>query len=91
MRSVFFGTVLALLAASVSGVVAQTFVPSQTTIDCTSFRKLSNGNWYSAATTLLIGTNRLILLNQQVGPHWFNRGGVDLYEAIERKCGGILI
>jgi hypothetical protein len=90
MRSMFFGTVLALSAASVSNVVAQTLAPPQNKIDCATFRKLRNGNWYSAATTLLIGTNRLILLNQQIGPHWFNRGGVDLYEAIERKCGGVL-
>jgi opacity protein-like surface antigen len=88
MRSVLFGAVLALSAAS--SVVAQMCAPPQTTIDCANFRKLNNGNWYSAATTVLIGTNRMILLNQQVGPHWFNRGGVDVYEAIERKCGGIL-
>jgi hypothetical protein len=90
MRRMFFGTVLALLAASVSDVVAQTCAPPQSTIDCSSFRKLSNGNWYSAVTTVLIGTSRMILLNQQVGPHWFNRGGVDLYDAIELKCGGTL-
>jgi opacity protein-like surface antigen len=89
MRSIFFGTVLALSVAS--SVVAQMCVQPQTTIDCANFHKLRNGNWYSAATTVLIGTNRMILLNQQVGPHWFNRSGVDLYEAIELKCGGVLI
>jgi hypothetical protein len=88
MRSLVFGTVLALSAAS--SVVAQMCAPPQITIDCANFRKLSNGNWYSPATTVLIGTNHMILLNQQVGPRWFNRSGVDVYEAIERKCGGML-
>ena len=90
MRGMFFGTALALSAVSVSSAIAQSCAPPQNTIDCTSFHKLSNGNWYSAATTVLIGADRMILLNQQIGPHWFNRGGVDLYEAIELKCGGTL-
>jgi hypothetical protein len=88
MRSVLFGSVLTVLAAS--SVAAQMCAPPQTKIDCANFHKLSNGNWYSAATTMLIGADRMILLNQQVGPHWFNRSGVDVYEAIERKCGGVL-
>jgi hypothetical protein len=89
MHSILFGTLLAFSVAS--SAVTQTCASPQTTIDCANFHKLRNGNWYSAATTVLIGTNRVILLNQQVGPHWFNRGGVDLYEAIELKCGGVLI
>ena len=62
------------------------------TIDCAAFKKTPNGNWYvGARTTFDVGALRAISLsNYLVIPHDTNSSfrGFDLYEILERKCGG---
>jgi len=62
------------------------------TIDCAAFKKTPNGNWYvGARTTFDIGPHKAISLsNYLVIPHDTNSSfrGFDLYEILERKCGG---
>ena len=62
------------------------------TIDCAAFKKTPNGNWYvGPQTTFDIGPFKAIRLgNYLVVPHDTNSSfrGVDLYDVLERKCGG---
>jgi hypothetical protein len=62
------------------------------TIDCAAFRKTANGNWYvGARTTFDVGSLKSVnLSNYLVIPHDTNSSfrGVDLYDVLERKCGG---
>ncbi len=89
MRSVILGMILMLSAASYLAAQTPTPLP-ENTINCASFQKLPNGSWFAATrTTFDIGNARAITLaNQAVGPRFFNIGGADLYEVLERKCGG---
>ncbi len=63
------------------------------TIDCATFNKTPNGNWYvGPRTTFDVGPLKAISLsNYLVIPHDTNSSfrGVDLYEILERKCGGV--
>jgi hypothetical protein len=90
MRYVVFGTVLVLSAAA-GGVAAQTSFLPENTINCSSLRKLENGNWFAASTTFNFGKHKMILANQEIGRRFFSADGVDLYDTIERKCGGLPI
>jgi len=60
------------------------------TIDCAAFTKQPNGNWYvGAPTTFDIGSVKHMTLSQSViDPHFMNVGGADLYDVLNRKCGG---
>ena len=62
------------------------------TIDCAAFQKTPNGNWYvGPRTTFDIGPVKAIgLSNYLVIPHDTNSSfhGIDLYDILERKCGG---
>jgi hypothetical protein len=63
--------------------------PPPNTIPCNAFTKNERGNWYvKGPVTFDIGSaeNRT-LQNLEISPKFFNIGGVDLYEAIQKKCG----
>jgi len=60
------------------------------TIPCNAFTKNDRGNWYvRGPVTINLGTaeNRT-LHNLEITPKFFTIGGVDLYEAIQKACGG---
>jgi len=60
------------------------------TIDCTGFKKATDGSWrVGAPTTFDIGTAKGITLSgMTVYPRSAPLGGGDLYEALESKCAG---
>jgi hypothetical protein len=62
------------------------------TIICAAFNKRPDGNWYVGRATTFdlettIGTKRLTLLNSVIGRK-FSIAGTNLYDVLERKCGG---
>jgi hypothetical protein len=84
---------MAILTASTALPVAQDSAPGNTQdntiIDCSAFQKQSNGSYYAGgSTTVKIGTASMTLSSMPVGPRSISLGGVDLYDAIDRKCGG---
>ncbi len=65
--------------------------PSSTnTIPCNAFTKNERGHWYvKGPVTFDIGNaENQTLENLEIPPKFFNIGGVDLYEAVQKKCGG---
>ena len=62
------------------------------TIDCAAFQKTPNGNWYVGSETIFdVGSLKSVRLgNYLVIPHDTNSSfrGIDLYDILERKCGG---
>lgn len=89
----FFRTTSVLLLLSLSGahLAAQTPAPlPENTIDCKAFQKLPDGNWYvGPPTTFDIGNvKRATMADQRIAPRFLNMGGADLYDVLERKCGG---
>ena len=62
------------------------------TIDCAAFKKTPNGNWYVGSETIFdVGSLKSIRLgNYLIIPHDTNSSfrGIDLYDILERKCGG---
>ncbi len=60
------------------------------TIPCKAFTKNERGNWYvKGPATFDIGTvENKTLQNLEIPPKFFTIGGADLYETIEKKCGG---
>jgi hypothetical protein len=75
----------AILAASTALAAAQ----DNTTIDCSAFQKQPNGSYYvGGSTTVKIGTATMTLSSMAVAPRSVSLGGIDLYDAIDRKCGG---
>jgi hypothetical protein len=82
----------AVLVSSFALARADTRLPPNT-IDCAAFKKTPNGSWYvGPRTTFDIGPLKAIGLgNYLVIPHDTNSSfrGVDLYDILERKCGGI--
>ena len=81
----------AVLVSSFALARADTELPPNT-IDCTAFKRTPNGNWYvGPRTTFDVGPLKAIGLgNYLVIPHDTNASfrGVDLYNILERKCGG---
>ena len=63
---------------------------SANTIPCDAFTKNERGHWYvKGPVTFDIGNaENQTLENLEIPPKFFNIGGVDLYEAIQKKCGG---
>jgi len=80
---------LFLLSLSATNTVAQAPRPTpDNTIDCSAFKKQPNGWFVEAPTTLILGTMNMRLSNQLIQRHsGIEMNGVDLYDAIERKCG----
>jgi hypothetical protein len=75
----------AILTVSTALAVAQ----DNADIDCSAFQKQPNGSYYvGGSTTVKIGTASMTLSSMPVGPRSISLGGVDLYDAIDRKCGG---
>jgi hypothetical protein len=75
----------AILTASTALAVAQ----DNTTINCSAFQKQSDGSYLvDGSTTVKIGTASMTLSSMAVGPRSISLGGADLYDAIDRKCGG---
>jgi hypothetical protein len=75
----------AILTASTTLTVAQ----DNTTINCSAFQKQPNGSYYvGGSTTVKIGTASMTLSSMAVAPRSVSIGGADLYDAIDRKCGG---
>jgi hypothetical protein len=62
---------------------------SPNTIPCNEFTKNYRGNWYvKGPVTLDLGSaENKTLQNLEIPPKFFTIGGVDLYEAIQKKCG----
>jgi hypothetical protein len=81
---------LFLLILSVTNVLAQAARSNpDNTIDCTALKKKPDGWFVEAATTFNFGGMNMKLSNKLIQPHsGFEMNGVDLYDAIERKCGG---
>jgi hypothetical protein len=63
-------------------------LPSNT-IPCNAFTKDDRGNWYvrGPVTFNLGSAENKTLQNLEIPPKFFTIGGVDLYEAIQKKCG----
>ncbi len=59
------------------------------TIPCKEFTKNFSGRWYvKGPVTLNLGTaENKTLQNLEIPPKFYTIGGVDLYEAIQKKCG----
>jgi hypothetical protein len=87
MRAILLVNMLAALGAA--SAFAQPPLPPNT-INCEDFTQRPDGTWYVAKrTTFDIGPMKgLTLTDQAIGPHAMNVAGVDLYDAITRKCGG---
>ena len=66
-----------------------TTVPRDT-IPCAAFVKDERGNWYvKGPVTIDLGTEKSkTLQNLVITPKFFTVGGVDLYEAVQKQCGG---
>jgi hypothetical protein len=65
--------------------------PSPTnTIPCKAFTKNERGHWYvKGPVTFDIGSaENQTLQDLEIPPKFFIIGGVDLYEAVQKKCGG---
>ena len=60
------------------------------TIPCDAFTKNERGNWYvrGPVTFDLGSAENKTLQNLEIPPKFFTIGGVDLYEAIQKKCAG---
>jgi hypothetical protein len=65
---------------------------TQNTIPCNAFTKNGRGNWYvQGPVTFDLGSaENKTLQNLEIPPKFFTIGGVDLYEALQKKCGGNL-
>jgi len=91
MLAFIFGAGCALLISGVALAQASKGLPPNT-IDCAAFQKTPNGNWYVGSRTVFdVGSLKSVgLANYLVIPHDTNSSfrGVDLYEILERKCGG---
>jgi hypothetical protein len=63
---------------------------STKTIPCQAFTKNERGHWYvKGPVTFDIGTAEdQTLQDLEIPPKFFIIGGVDLYEAVEKKCSG---
>ncbi len=61
----------------------------QSTIPCEAFTKNGRGNWYvKGPVTIYLGSaENKTLQNLEITPKFFTIGGVDLYEAVQKKCG----
>jgi hypothetical protein len=59
-------------------------------IPCDAFTKNQRGNWYvKGPVTIDLGSvENKTLQNLEITPKFFTIGGVDLYEAVQKKCGG---
>jgi hypothetical protein len=59
------------------------------TIPCEAFTKNERGNWYvKGPVTFDLGSAvNKTLQNLEIPPKFFTIGGVDLYEAVQKKCG----
>jgi stage V sporulation protein SpoVS len=59
------------------------------TIPCNAFTKNERGNWYvRGPVTIDVGNaENKTLQNLEITPKFFTVGGVDLYEAVQKKCG----
>jgi len=59
------------------------------TIPCAAFTKNDRGNWYvKGPVTFDLGSaENKTLQDQEIPPKFFTIGGVDLYAAIQKKCG----
>ena len=60
------------------------------TLPCSEFTKNQRGNWYvRGPVTLSLGTaENKTLQNLEIPPKFFTIGGIDLYDAVQRTCGG---
>ncbi len=63
---------------------------STNTIPCKAFTKNERGNWYvKGPVTFDIGNaENQTLHDLEIPPKFFTIGGVDLYEAVQKKCSG---
>ena len=76
---------IAILTVPTALAVAQ----DNTIINCSAFQKQSNGSYYvDGSTTVKIGTASMTLSSMAVGPRSISLGGADLYDVIDRECGG---
>lgn len=60
------------------------------TIPCDAFTKNERGNWYvKGPVTFDLGSaENKTLQNLEIPPKFFTIGGIDLYEAVQKKCAG---
>jgi hypothetical protein len=88
MRSFAIMAVSVALVGGMPFAVADNEVPSNN-IDCAVFSKLPNDRWHVGAPTKFeIGPQRVNLSPMDIEPHAIQIGDFDLYDVLERKCGG---
>jgi hypothetical protein len=73
----------------VAGAMQSETAASSNTIPCDAFTRNERGNWYvRGPVTIDLGTaQNKTLQNLEIMPKFFTIGGVDLYEAVQKKCG----
>jgi hypothetical protein len=88
LRTTLYASIL--LGLGCAHATAQTGSPMpENTIKCDAFKKQPGGWYVGAPTTFDVGNARsLTLSNTLVGPRFMDAGGADLYQVIEKKCGG---
>jgi hypothetical protein len=88
MRSFAIMAVSVALVAGMPLALADNELPSNS-IDCAVFSKLPNGSWrVGAPTKFEIGPQRVNLSQMDIEPHAIQIGELDLYDVLERRCGG---
>jgi hypothetical protein len=88
MRSLAIVAVSVTLVAGMARALADNELPSNS-IDCAVFSKLPNDHWHVGAPTKFeIGPPTVNLSQMDIEPHAVQIGDFDLYDVLERKCGG---
>ncbi len=60
------------------------------TIQCSAFQKQLNGSWYVSNLTIFDfgNTKEMALVHSEIGRRDFVFDGVNLFEVLDKKCGG---
>jgi len=88
MRSFAIMAVSVVLVGGMPLALADNKLPSNN-IDCAVFSKLPNDRWHVGAPTLACGRSDQVRNRpMDIEPHAIQIGDFDLYDVLERKCGG---
>ena len=87
LRLALFGAVAILTPLSIAH--AQDGLPPNT-IDCAQFVKTGPTEWNEVGTAVFdLGSSKHTSMSgSNIPPHAYNIGGYDLYDVLEKKCGG---
>jgi hypothetical protein len=88
MRKILLAAGLAAFAITSAAAQKTDKESPPNTIDCSAFMK-DGGSWIvQGPTTVDIAGNNVTIGFDTINPHSHSLGGYDLYEVLERKCGG---